>query len=140
MSEKFKVQVITPKGVLLDKEVEEVVAPGILGEFGVLIGHTPMLTFIKPGVFSYLEDNRFTRYVVGTGFCEVLKDSVTVLVDEAYTADEIDSAAAASEVSELEKEVAGIDSMANPELYEKTTTRLKVARAKVSLASGGVGH
>jgi F-type H+-transporting ATPase subunit epsilon len=137
MSEKFMVQVVTPKGVLLEKEVEEVVAPGILGEFGVLIGHTPMLTFIKPGVLSYLEDDRFTKYVVGEGFCEVLKDSVTVLVDEAYTADEIDSAKAASEVSDLEKELEGTDSAANPQQFERTTTRLKVARAKVSLVSGG---
>jgi len=137
MSEKFMVQVVTPKGVLLEKDVEEVIAPGILGEFGVLTGHTPMLTFIKPGVLSYLENDRFTRYAVGTGFCEVLKDAVTVLVDEAYTADEIDAAKASSEVSDLEKELEGIDSAANPELFEKTTTRLKVARAKVSLTSGG---
>ena len=84
MSEKFKVELVTPKGIVLDKEVEEVIAPGIMGEFGVLIGHTPMLTFIKPGILSYLEDDQFTRFVVGSGFCEVLKDTVTVLVDEAY--------------------------------------------------------
>ncbi len=137
MSEKFMVEVVTPKGVLLEKEVEEIVAPGVLGEFGVLIGHTPMLTFIKPGILSYLENDRFTKYVVGTGFCEVLKDSVTVLVDEAYSAEEIDSSKAAQEVSDLEKELEGIDSSANPELFETTTTRLKVARAKVSLVSGG---
>jgi len=136
MSEKFMVEVVTPKGVLLEKEVEEVVAPGVLGEFGVLKGHTPMLTFIKPGVLSYLENDRFTRYVVGSGFCEVLKDSVTVLVDEAYSANEIDSTKAASEVADLEKELSGIDSAADPEQFEKTTNRLKVARAKVSLSSG----
>ncbi|MFH1116227.1 MAG: ATP synthase F1 subunit epsilon [Pseudomonadota bacterium] len=137
MSEKFKVEVVTPKGVLLERDVEEVVAPGILGEFGVLKGHTSMLTFIKPGILSYLENDRFTRFVVGTGFCEVLKDSVTVLVDEAYSADEIDSAGAAQEVSALEKELEAMDSAANAELFEKKTTQLKVARAKVSLASGG---
>ncbi|MDQ7783230.1 MAG: ATP synthase F1 subunit epsilon [Desulfomonilaceae bacterium] len=136
MSEKFTVEVVTPKGVLLQKEVEEVVAPGVLGEFGVLIGHTPMLTFIKPGVLSYLENDRFTKFVVGTGFCEVLRDSVTVLVDEAYSAEEIDSAKAAQEVSDLERDLEGIDSATDPEQYEKTSTRLKVARAKVVLKSG----
>ncbi len=137
MSEKFKVEVVTPKGVLLEKDVEEVVAPGVLGEFGVLKGHTSMLTFIKPGILSYLENDRFTKYAVGPGFCEVLKDSVTVLVDEAYSAEEIDSAGATQEVSELEKELEGIDSAADPQLFEKTTTHLKVARAKVTLTSGG---
>lgn len=135
MSEKFKVEVVTPKGVVLDKEVEEVVAPGIMGEFGVLIGHTPMLTFIKPGILSYLEENKFTRFAVGAGFCEVLKDSVTVLVDEAYAEDQVNASEAAAEVTVLEQEVAGIDSAANPEEYEKAINKLKVAKAKVSLVS-----
>jgi F-type H+-transporting ATPase subunit epsilon len=138
MSEKFKVELVTPKGVLLDKEVEEIVAPGIMGEFGVLIGHTPMLTFIKPGIFSYLEDSKFTRLVVGPGFCEVLKDRVTVLVDEAYRADQIDAAAAAAEVSALDRDLAGINSAEHPDQYEKVANKLKVARAKVSLTSGAI--
>jgi F-type H+-transporting ATPase subunit epsilon len=135
MSEKFKVELVTPRGVVLDKEVEEVIAPGILGEFGVLIGHTPMLTFIKPGIFSYLEDNRFVNFVVGSGFCEVLRDSVSVLVDEAYSADQIDAAAASADVTALEQELAKIDATADPELYEQAVNKLKVARAKVVLAS-----
>lgn len=138
MAEKFRVELVTPKGVLLDKEVEEVVAPGIMGEFGVLYGHTPMLTFIKPGIFSYLEDNKFTRFAVGAGFCEVLKDRVSVLVDEAYRGDAIDSAAAAAEISELERELASIDAAENPGEYEKVSTKLKVARAKVALTSAGM--
>jgi len=138
MSEKFKVELVTPKGVLLDKEVEEIVAPGIMGEFGVLIGHTPMLTFIRPGIFSYLEDSKFTRLVVGAGFCEVLKDRVTVLVDEAYRADQIDAAAAAAEVSALDRDLAGINAAEHPDQYEKMTNKLKVARAKVSLTSGAI--
>ncbi|MEW6140665.1 MAG: ATP synthase F1 subunit epsilon [Thermodesulfobacteriota bacterium] len=137
MAEKFKVELVTPKGVLLDKEVEEVVAPGIMGEFGVLIGHTPMLTFIKPGILSYLEDNKFTKFVVGRGFCEVLRDSVSVLVDEAYPAEEVDTAAAQEEVSTLERELAAISAAENPDQYEKVADKLKVAKVKVSLSSSG---
>lgn len=135
MAEKFKVELVTPKGVVLDKEVEEVVAPGIMGEFGVLIGHTPMLTFIKPGILSYLEDNRFTKFVVGRGFCEVLRDRVSVLVDEAYAAEDVDAAAAQEEVSTLERELAAISAIENPDQYEKVADKLRVAKAKVSLSS-----
>jgi F-type H+-transporting ATPase subunit epsilon len=137
MSEKFKVELVTPKGVVLDKEVEEVIAPGIMGEFGVLIGHTPMLTFVKPGVFSYLENNQFTRFVVGSGFCEVLKDSVTVLVDEAYGKEDIDASAASAEVTQFEQELAQIDAAADPEAYQAISDKLKVARFKVTLAGMG---
>ena len=134
MSEKFKVELVTPKGVILDKEVEEVVAPGIMGEFGVLIGHTPMLTFVKPGVLSYLENNAFTRFVVGSGFCEVLKDSVTVLVDEAHRKEDINATEAAAEVTQLEQELVNIDSVTDPEAYQAVLDKLKVARFKVTLS------
>ena len=133
MSEKFKFELVTPRGVVLDKMVEEVVAPGIIGEFGVLIGHTPMLTFIKPGIFSYLEDNRFVRYVVGSGFCEVLKDSVTALVDEAYGVEECDAAEASAQVTGLEQQLMQIDATADPDAYQAALNKLKVARAKVAL-------
>ena len=136
MAEKLKVEVVTPEGVILDREVEEVVAPGILGEFGVLIGHTPMLTFIKPGILSYLEDNKFTKFVVGKGFCEVLKDSVAVLVEEAYRKKDIDANEASAEVAELENELAALDSVEQSEEYERISDKLKVARYKVALVSG----
>jgi len=134
MPGKFKVELVTPQGAVLDKEVEEIVAPGIMGEFGVLVGHTQMLTFIKPGVFSFLENDRFHRFVVGPGFCEVLGDAVTVLVDDACAVDEIDAAAASSELSQLEQELGKMDAAADPAAYEKLVNKVKVARTKVSAA------
>jgi F-type H+-transporting ATPase subunit epsilon len=136
MAGKIKVQLVTPRSVVLDKEVEEVIAPGILGEFGVLIGHTPMLTFIKPGLLSYLENDRFTKFVVGTGFCEVLKDQVTVLVDEAFTREEIDLKEAESAVGQLEQELAKISSLTEPAQHAEVSNKLKLARAKIALAGG----
>ncbi|MFH0822888.1 MAG: ATP synthase F1 subunit epsilon [Pseudomonadota bacterium] len=136
MAKLFKVEVVTPKGIVLDKEVEEIVAPGVLGEFGVLIGHTPMLTFLKPGVLSYLENDKFTKFVVGAGFCEVLKETVSVLVEEAYRADEIDPASASAELAQWEGELKKLDAAKEAAEYENVTKRIQVARAKVNLASG----
>jgi F-type H+-transporting ATPase subunit epsilon len=136
MAQKFKVELVTPKGVMLDKEVEEVVAPGIMGEFGVLIGHTPMLTFIKPGIFSYLEGDKFVKFAVGRGFCEVLKDAVTCLVDEAYSAEQVDLREAEAEVAEIEQQLGQVDGLADPAAFERLSGKLKVARAKVTLAGG----
>lgn len=136
MAEKLRVQLVTPRGIILDKEVEEVIAPGVLGEFGVLRGHTPMLTFIKPGVFSYLENDKFTRFAVAAGFCEVLGDRVTALVEEAFRADQIDAKAAEAEVAELEKQLSQADAAADPAGFEQLNTKLKVARTKAALAGG----
>jgi len=134
MAGKINVSLVTPRGVVLDKEVEEVVAPGIMGEFGVLVGHTPMLTFVKPGVMSYLENDKFTRFAVGSGFCEVLKDQVTILADEAYAVEEIDPTEALNEITRLEQELVAVDSAANPEEHTIILNKLKVARAKAALA------
>ena len=136
MAEKFKVELVTPRGIVLDKMVEEVIAPGVVGEFGVLTGHTPMLTFIKPGVFSYLESDRFVKYVVGSGFCEVLKDSVMVLVEEAHAAESIDKAQATEELAVLEKQLLEIDAVENATEYERMSNRVKIARTKISLVGG----
>ncbi|MGO8822283.1 MAG: ATP synthase F1 subunit epsilon [Desulfomonilaceae bacterium] len=133
MAEKFKVELVTPRGIVLDKMVEEVIAPGMMGEFGVLTGHTPMLTFIKPGVFSYLESDRFVKYVVGSGFCEVLKDSVMVLVEEAHAAESIDRAQATEELAVLEKQLLEIDAVENAAEYERMLNRIKVVKTKISL-------
>lgn len=138
MPGKIAIQLVTPNGVVLDKQVDEVIVPGIIGEFGVLIGHTPMLTFIKPGIFSYLDEDRFTKIVVGSGFCEVLKDSVTVLVDEAYRADEIDPTEAAEELAQIQKEIDGLEPVvAEPEKLQSLSRKLHVARYKVTLSGGG---
>ena len=106
-----------------------------MGEFGVLIGHTPMLTFIKPGIFSYLdENNEFVKFVVGDGFCEVLKDSVTVLVEEAQRTEEIDPNEATAQLLDLETKLNALNSGEDPEEYARITARMKVARQKVAAA------
>ena len=135
MAQKFKVEVVTPSGVVLNKEVEEVIAPGVMGEFGVLIGHTPMLTFIKPGVLSYLENDRFVKYAVGSGFCEVLKDAVNVLVVEAHAAEQIDKVAANEDLVRLEREILEVNATDNPTEYERLSDSIKVARPKISIVS-----
>jgi F-type H+-transporting ATPase subunit epsilon len=137
MSEKFRAEVVTPTGVILDKQVEEAIVPGTMGEFGVLIGHTPMLTFVKPGIFSYLDDGKFVKFVVGEGFCEVLKDSVSVLVEEAHMVEDIDKNDATSELLSLEQQLTAVDQAENPAEYRQLVQRIQVARAKVTLLSGG---
>src|SRR5512139_2560779 len=136
MPGKIAIQLVTPNGVVVDKQVDEVIAPGIIGEFGVLIGHTPMLTFIKPGIFSYLEENTFTKIVVGSGFCEVLKDRVTVLVDEAYPSDEIDPTEAAQELAQIQQEMTTLDAATDPAKLQALSSKLQVARSKVALSGG----
>ncbi len=83
-------EVVTPERVVVSQQVDIVVAPGSLGEFGVLQGHVPFLTGILPGELRYSADGRTEYLAVTTGFAEVSDNKVSVLVDAAEKAKEID--------------------------------------------------
>ena len=84
--EKIQLEIVTPEGVAVREEVDEVEAPGILGYFGVLPRHTPFLSQLKIGNLRYRIGNRNHYVAVTWGFAEVLPHKVTVLVQTAERA------------------------------------------------------
>src|SRR5437764_15211284 len=87
--------VITPDKLVLEKQVDEVTVPGLLGEFGVLPGHIALLAAVRPGVLSYRRGSERGKIALGTGFAEVDgKDKVVAIVQKAIPVDDIDRAAA----------------------------------------------
>jgi F-type H+-transporting ATPase subunit epsilon len=91
MAGNIRLEVVTPEKYVVDEEVEIAVAPGSLGEFGVLIGHTPFLTTLKAGEMHYTDASGAQRYVfVSGGFAEALPDKVTVLAESAERRSDID--------------------------------------------------
>jgi F-type H+-transporting ATPase subunit epsilon len=89
--DKLHLEVVTPARVVLEKDVDSVVAPGSEGEFGVLPGHVSFLSGIVPGELRYTTDSEKETLVVTTGFAEVFKNKVSILVDAAEKASEIDA-------------------------------------------------
>jgi F-type H+-transporting ATPase subunit epsilon len=87
---KLHLEVVTPARVVLEKDVDIVVAPGSEGEFGVLPGHVSFLTGIVPGELRYTAESEKEALAVTTGFAEVFKNKVSILVDAAERAGEID--------------------------------------------------
>jgi len=83
-------EVITPEGIKLDERVEEVVAPSVNGEFGVLSGHLPMLAALNVGLLHYTKGGKTIDVAVGTGFAEIIGDKALILTDRFTTRDEID--------------------------------------------------
>jgi len=90
MAEKLTLEMVTPYKKVLSQEVDEITAPGSIGELGLLPGHTPLLTTLKIGELSYRQGNTTSRVAVNWGYLEVGDDKVTILVDTAERADEID--------------------------------------------------
>jgi F-type H+-transporting ATPase subunit epsilon len=83
-------EVVTRTGVALRADVDEVQAPSVQGEFGVLPGHLPLLAAIKSGVLSYRSKEGTRRAVIGPGFAEAGPDKVLILTEHFVDQDDID--------------------------------------------------
>ena len=87
---KLHLEVVTPAKITVSQDVDMVVAPGSLGEFGILEGHVPFLSGIVPGELRYTVDDKTAYLAVTSGFAEVSDDNVSILVDAAEVAEDID--------------------------------------------------
>ena len=106
--------ITTPRGYLVQIEAEEIVAPGVLGEFDILPGHIPFMSVLKPGVLSYRGKDGTKYLAVGDGILQVARvnqgsdqsDKVEVLVNRGENGKDVDREAAQRELSAAESEIA----------------------------------
>lgn len=83
-------ELATPTRMLVTAEVDEVVAPGVEGYFGVLPGHAAFLTTLAPGEVTYRSGQTEHRVAVTGGFAEVRAERVIILAENAERPEEID--------------------------------------------------
>ncbi|MEA5115057.1 MAG: F0F1 ATP synthase subunit epsilon [Geobacteraceae bacterium] len=90
MAEKLQLELVTPYRKVLTEEVDMVTASGVLGEFTVLPGHAAFLTSLKIGELVYAKDSKINHLALNWGYFEIADDRITILVETAERADEID--------------------------------------------------
>jgi F-type H+-transporting ATPase subunit epsilon len=138
----MRLSVTTPRGALVDTDVEEVTAPGTLGEFGVLPGHVPLMSALKPGVLVYRSKDQTATLAVGSGFLQVAPvagqntstDRVLVLVDQALSAGSVDKASAEKDLAAADSELAQWKRELDGE-YQALLARRQWAAARVDAAA-----
>ena len=122
MAGNITLEVVTPEKVVVSEEVQIAVAPGSLGEFGVLVGHTTFLTTLKTGTIHYTGADGSQRYIFTSGgFAEALPDKLTVLAESAERRRDIDTERAQAAMERAQKRL------------EKATDDIDFARAKAAL-------
>ncbi len=138
MSETIKLEVVTPEKIVVDGDAQIVMAPGILGEVGILIGHTPFLTTLKLGTLHYKDVDGTERVVyVNGGFLEALPDRVTILADSAERRRDIDKERAQAALERSRRRLAGdldqkdIDFERARAALERALHRLKIVETKM---------
>ncbi len=90
MAEKLTLDIVTPYGHVFTEEVDEIVAVGTEGEFGVLPDHAPFLTTLEIGMLTIKNGSESRYFFVNSGYAEVGPDKVTVLADSAEKSEDID--------------------------------------------------
>jgi F-type H+-transporting ATPase subunit epsilon len=132
--EKLKLEVVTPAKVVVKADVDMVVAPGTQGEFGVLPGHVLFLSGLIPGELRYTSGTEKEFLAVSGGFAEISDDRVSILVDAAEKASDIDverakrAAERAKERMAKDRAREDIDFRRAEAALQRALVRLKVAQ------------
>ena len=122
MASTFRLRIVTPEQQLVDEDVEEVIAPGAAGEFGVLPDHIAFLTTLAPGRLIYRSG----------GQREVVDNVMTVLADGAEPAREINLEAARRAATEAESALAKLD----PDAPDAIAMRRTLGESTARVAAG----
>ena len=134
MADRLTLEIATPTRQVVAETVDEVVAPGTEGYFGVLPGHAPLLTTVGIGEVTYRIGREERRLAVAGGFAEVRNDKVIMLLDVAERPEDIDRARAERARERAERRLSGrtqedID-------YNRALAALTRALTRISAAAG----
>src|SRR5512138_2702116 len=135
MAETLKLSLVTPYKKVLEEDVDEITATGSLGELGLLPGHAPFLSSLKIGEFSYKIGGKVEHMAVNWGYFEIEDDKVTVLVETAEMAQDIDVERARAAEKRAEEALRKL----SPEdkSYKVMEAALERALIRVQVASKG---
>lgn len=103
---------VSPEKKLLSKSVTMIVLPGEEGDFGVMSGHAPIVSTIRPGVISVYnlaDDKHPEHYFIDGGFADVTGEQCTVLAEHAVLLPEIDQEALAEEIKSLHEGIQAVN-------------------------------
>ena len=132
MAGTFHFELVTPERLLLAGEAEQVVVPGVDGDFAVLSGHAPVISTLRPGIVDITMTDTKRRVFVKKGVAEADPERLTVLTQTALDVDELDSRRIADELKAAEVELAEAQDDQSKLLAETLIHQLKRLQAKAA--------
>ena len=132
---KIRLDIVTAEKLVYSEDVDEVIAPGIDGELGILPNHAALMTMLAHGELRVKQEGNEVDLAVSGGFMEVRPDHVIILADTAERSEEIDLARAEearkkAEQARAEAPVGAEAALAAEAALKRALTRLKVARRR----------
>lgn len=105
MAATFNFELVTPERLLVSGDAEEVLVPGMEGEFTVLAGHVPFISTLRPGVLEVKMDGGKKRVFVDKGVAEADPERLTILAQTAVPVDELNASALENRIKAAEDEI-----------------------------------
>ena len=132
MAGKLLLEVVTPEKLLLSQEVDEVIAPGSEGEFGVSPNHAPVMSVIKPGALKVINEGAERRIYVNGGFADVTPEGLTVLAVEAVDLADVDPAQLEQQLKNAQEDLRDANTDEKRTAAQLRLSRLEIMRAAMT--------
>lgn len=133
MADRVQFELVTPERLVLSTMVEMVVVPGTEGNFGVLPGHAPLISTIRPGMIEIYENRIITEQIfIVSGIAEVTPERCTVLAEEAMSPSSLDRTAIEAELQVIEGNL--------PSLRDQVTRATGTERDRLVVELRGLEH
>ena len=123
---------VSPESVLFSGDVDQVDLPGAEGDMGILAGHAPLVTTLRPGIVTIYRGGAREPVVVTGGFAEVGPAGLTVLADRAVAREDFDTAMLAAEIKDAEEDVADSTNEAQRDKLARHLEQLKALQAALA--------
>jgi F-type H+-transporting ATPase subunit epsilon len=123
---------VSPERVLFSGDVDQVDLPGAEGDMGILPGHAPLVTALRPGIVTVFSGGKREPIVVIGGFAEVSPAGLTVLADSAVAREDFDMATLANEIKDAEEDVADCTNDAERDKLARHLEQLKSLQAALA--------
>lgn len=135
MADPISFELVSPEKLLFSEDVEMVVVPGAEGDFGVLVGHAPLISALRPGVINTYAGTTVEKQIfVAGGFAEVTGERCTVLAEEAIPVEDLDRAAADARMAEAQEALGDADNDAARASAESAIAVAEAMRVAVNAA------
>ncbi len=123
---------VSPESVLFSGDVDQVDLPGAEGDMGILGGHAPLVTTLRPGIVTIYRGDAREPVVVTGGFAEVGPAGLTVLADRAVARADFDTATLANEIKDTEEDVADTSDEHQRDKLARHLDQLKTLQAALA--------
>ena len=118
--EKLNLEVVSPEKLILSKSVDMVTISGTEGDFGVLPGHAPIVSSIRPGILEIESNKEIQKMFIGGGFIEVLLDKVSILATEVFSSEDINVSECENKINEYNAKIGASKTELDKESMQKS--------------------